>query len=38
MKKELKPCPFCGSSHIKIDAIPNVAQFYRCERCKARGP
>lgn len=36
--KELKPCPFCGGTKIKIDSIPNVAQFYRCEKCKARGP
>ena len=35
---ELKPCPFCGGCNIKIDAIPSVAQFYRCEKCKSKGP
>ena len=35
---ELKPCPFCGGKDVKVDAIPSVAQFYRCERCKAKGP
>lgn len=38
MKEELKPCPFCGGTDIKLDAVPAVAQFYRCERCKAKGP
>ena len=35
---ELRECPFCGGKIIKIDAIPSTAQFYRCERCKAKGP
>ena len=35
---KLKPCPFCGGTDIRIDAIPSIAQFYRCERCKAKGP
>lgn len=43
---KLKPCPFCGSANLKIDAKMqrrkyNVSATYsvsvRCIKCKARG-
>ena len=42
---ELKPCPFCGSTSLKIESKHNGELYYRgthsasvrCNKCHARG-
>lgn len=46
MNIELKPCPFCGSTKLKVESKHNGAHYYqgthsasvRCGKCHARGP
>lgn len=33
---ELRPCPFCGNTDLKIMGVDNVAVVCMC--CNARGP
>lgn len=33
MKRELKPCPFCGSDDIAL--YGSVAKFVMCKNCEA---
>lgn len=42
---ELKPCPFCGSTSLKIESKHHGTHYYsgthsatvRCQKCHARG-
>ena len=46
MDFELKPCPFCGNTKLKIESKHNGSHYYcgthsatvRCNKCHARGP
>lgn len=46
MNIELKPCPFCGNTKLKIESKHNGRIYYtgthsasvRCSKCHARGP
>ena len=43
--KEIKPCPFCGSTSLKVESKHNGRLYYigthsatvRCTKCHARG-
>ena len=43
--QELKPCPFCGSTKLKVESKHNGTHYYsgthtatvRCNKCHARG-
>ena len=44
---ELKPCPFCGSTYIRIESLPKIYDAYtfkileacvECLTCGAEGP
>lgn len=36
---ELKPCPFCGSENVNIDAdIDDYWYWVYCQECETRGP
>jgi Lar family restriction alleviation protein len=45
MNKELKPCPFCGSTSLKVESKHNGRNCHtgthsatvRCSKCHARG-
>lgn len=37
MSGALKPCPFCGSTNLKVNESSTRA-FVECKACKARGP
>lgn len=33
------PCPFCGSSDIRlISGFANASRYVKCEACSSRGP
>jgi Lar family restriction alleviation protein len=41
MGSELKPCPFCGSSHIRFEGwfVAHGMEYnLACSDCKAKGP
>lgn len=46
MNIELKPCPFCGNTKLKIESKHHGTHYYtgthsasvRCNKCHARGP
>lgn len=46
MDIELKPCPFCGNTKLKIESKHHGTHYYtgthsasvRCSKCHARGP
>lgn len=46
MNIELKPCPFCGNTKVKVESKHNGTHYYcgthsasvRCSKCHARGP
>ena len=43
---EIKPCPFCGNTKLKVESKHNGKWYYtgthsatvRCSKCHARGP
>ena len=46
MNVELKPCPFCGNTKLKVESKHHGTHYYtgthsasvRCSKCHARGP
>jgi Lar family restriction alleviation protein len=40
MSEELKPCPFCGSANVEVQAFRHGSECYtvRCDGCGALGP
>lgn len=46
MELEMKPCPFCGNTKLKVDSKHHGTHYYtgtnsatvRCNKCHARGP
>ena len=46
MELEIKPCPFCGNTKLKVESKHHGAHYYsgthsasvRCGKCHARGP
>jgi Lar family restriction alleviation protein len=46
MELEIKPCPFCGNTKLKVESKHHGSHYYegthsatvRCSKCHARGP
>jgi Lar family restriction alleviation protein len=40
MSEKLKPCPFCGSANVEVQAFRHESECYtvRCDGCGALGP